>query len=153
MDNEWISKLRQRWGLRDTRQVIFVLAVFSLTGSATVYMRRWIMVLTGLDQWEPSFLTVTLSLVLCFILYQVLLLAFSIPFGLFEFFWNFEKRTVGRLSKLIPRKSPSWRLSVSSNGLFFNVFYILNRIFSLGCGHFKIMGNHPYDVDNAFKSL
>ena len=107
MDSGWIAKLKQRWDLRDTRQVILVLVVFSLTGSATVYLRRWIMVLTGLDKWEPSFVTLVLSLVLCFMLYQVLLLVFSIPFGLFDFFWNFEKRTVGRLSKLIPRKTPS----------------------------------------------
>jgi len=96
----FIQKLKSRWGLESNLQVALVLLVFSITGYSSVMIRGPI-----LNYFEISNTTMEpvlywiLRIGLIFPIYQVMLLVIGTIFGQFSFFWNFQKKTIGRFSR------------------------------------------------------
>ncbi len=93
---DWIDKLKQRWAINNTWQVLVVLFVFACTGFTVMFLKNpvlgWI---------DPSFKESIAFTVLYYILilpvYNLILLFYGLIFGQFKFFWEFEKRFVKRM--------------------------------------------------------
>lgn len=99
-----MERLKERWGISSTWQVLVIIVVFGITGSSSVFVGKPILELVGLDRMNFSsefiwggLLYYTLRLLIIFPIYQVLLVAFGWLFGQFAFFWNFEKAMLGRM--------------------------------------------------------
>ncbi len=92
-----IGKLKQRWNIQSNFQVFIILVVFAITGSTTVYLKKLIFDLIGINQ-ETHLLAKTLIyIVVILVVYNVLLLIIGFLFGQFRFFWEFEKKFFSRL--------------------------------------------------------
>ena len=85
----WFDKLKKKWKVSGT-QLILILCVFAITGTTTAYITRMITTWMNLQSNEPMYWV--MKLVILIFGYQVLILLFSIPFGQFPFFWNYEKK-------------------------------------------------------------
>jgi len=99
-----MKKLKERWGISSTWQILIILLVFSITGSSSVYVGKPVLEWVGLARanFSPDFLWggfiyYFLRLLLIFPIYQVLLVTFGWIFGQFNFFWNFEKTMLSRI--------------------------------------------------------
>lgn len=98
-----MKSLKKRWGIHSNLQLIVILIVFSITGSAAVYVAKPFLNWIGLeresfpDKWWSGWIYWTLRILLVFPFYQILLVFFGWLFGQFKFFWNFEKKMLSRL--------------------------------------------------------
>lgn len=93
----WIGKLKHRWKIRSSWQVILILMVFTCTGFSVLFLKRPLLSwLSGSD--EQTTLGTILYYVFILPLYNFLLLCFGFMFGQFDFFWKFEKRFFQRIS-------------------------------------------------------
>jgi hypothetical protein len=93
-----MKKLKEKWGITSTSQLIIILIVFSVTGSIAVWIARPLLDLVGLDKATLSpwiFWPIRVSII--FPIYQVLIVIIGALFGQFRFFWNFEKKMLVRL--------------------------------------------------------
>jgi hypothetical protein len=97
------EKLKKRWGIESNFSLIIIFIVFSITGSAAVWLAKPTLVAVGLqadtfpDAWYGILAYRVLRILLIFPLYQVLLVVFGTLFGQFQFFWNFEKKMLKRI--------------------------------------------------------
>ncbi len=93
-----MNKLKKRWGITSNFQIIVILIVFSLTGSASIYVSRPIIKYLGISKENLHIVLYwILYVVLSFISYQILLLLFGWLFGQFKFFWGMEKKILKRI--------------------------------------------------------
>jgi len=97
------EKLKKRWNIESNFQLILILIVFSITGSASAWVSKPFVELLGLsdESMHPVLFTV-LRLILIFPIYNVLLIIIGTIFGQFKFFWAFEKKM---FSRFIPQKN------------------------------------------------
>lgn len=104
MGKNWIDKLKQRWEIHSTWQVVLILVVFACTGFSVLYVEEILVELlqlpTDMSWWGRLLIFIFLTLPL----YNVLLLVWGFIFGQFRFFLNFEKRFFGRIGSLFRRK-------------------------------------------------
>ena len=98
----WSEKLKKRWGLKSSWQVLAILIVFASTGMTSLYVKEGLYFIAGIDQETPKWVRIIYRIFATFIAYQFLLLAFGWIFGQFHFFWGFEKRMLSRFS---PKKN------------------------------------------------
>lgn len=99
----WVEKLKERWGLKTLKQVIIVLVVFACTGFTVLFIKTPIVDFIRGDQEKQWWMTV-LYFLLILPIYNILLLGYGFVFGQFEFFWNYEKKTFQRMSRLWKRE-------------------------------------------------
>lgn len=93
-----MNKLKQRWGIESNFQIILILIVFAITGSTSAKLAGPVCDFLGLHQeTAPWYWYWLVRIVLIFPIYQVLLVFFGWIFGQFKFFWNFEKKMLGRI--------------------------------------------------------
>lgn len=96
------ERLKKRWNIQSNFQLILILIVFSITGSASAWISKPFAELLGLRREDmPIWLFTLLRLILIFPIYNVVLLLIGTLFGQFRFFWSFEKKM---FSRMIPRK-------------------------------------------------
>ncbi len=95
-----IDKLKQRWGVSTAGQVILILIVFACTGFSVLFIKQPIFALAGITPDTSPWVRIPFYVLTIFPAYQLLLLAYGFLFGQFRFFWNFEKRMVGRIKGL-----------------------------------------------------
>ena len=91
------EKLKKRWNIRSSFQVIIILVVFAVTGSTTVYVKKAIFDLIGINTETYILLKVPAYIIILVTVYNILLLFIGSIFGQFRFFWEFEKKFFGRL--------------------------------------------------------
>lgn len=103
--SHWADRLKTRWGITSTFQVILILVVFACTGFSVLYVEDIIFVLLGIGEEKSWWLAILLFILITLPLYNLLLLIFGIIFGQFKFFWNFEKRFFGRMISIFRKKS------------------------------------------------
>ncbi len=97
------EKLKKRWQIESNFQLIMILIVFSITGSASAWVSKPFVEFFGLsDQMMPKWIFTILRLILIFPIYNVLLIIIGTIFGQFKFFWAFEKKM---FSRFIPQKN------------------------------------------------
>ena len=96
----WTEKLKSKWGLKSTFQVLIVLVVFALTGTTVLFLKEPLFSAMGLtDKWSST-TQMMVYLITVVPLYQLLLLIYAALLGQFSFFWEYEKRTFRRISGL-----------------------------------------------------
>lgn len=101
----WTEKLKIRWGITSTFQVIVILIVFACTGFSVLYTEEVIFRLLGIPEENSWWIALLLFIVITLPLYNLLLLIYGFIFGQFRFFWNFEKRFFGRMINIFRKKS------------------------------------------------
>lgn len=97
----FIPKLKKRWGIDSTFQVILILIVFSCTGFTSIYARRIVFSLLGVPPEWPVWAQGLVWIFTVFPLYNVFLYLYGVLFGQREFFTMFLKKMFGRM---IPRR-------------------------------------------------
>ena len=98
-DQGFINKLKRRWGITSTIQVIVILIVFACTGFSVLYAEELIFRLFGIPEDQGWGVRILLFIFITLPLYNLLLLIYGFIFGQFKFFWNFEKKMFGRIFK------------------------------------------------------
>ncbi|MBL7842983.1 MAG: prolipoprotein diacylglyceryl transferase [Cyclobacteriaceae bacterium] len=93
---QWIEKLKSRWNLKSTGQVVLVLIVFACTGTTVLLIKRPLFAYWFPDGEKPVWATIT-YFILILPVYNVFLLFYGFVFGQFRFFWDFEKRFFSRI--------------------------------------------------------
>jgi len=92
----WIERLKKRWNLGSATQVVVVLIVFACTGFTVLFIKKPILQFLAGEKGN-SLLASIIYYILILPLYNVILLAYGFLFGQFNFFWEFEKRFIGRI--------------------------------------------------------
>lgn len=98
-----MQKLKERWGIQSTLQLLVIFTVFAITGSSAVYVAKPFLKWVGLqpdnfgDSWWGPWVYWSLRILIIFPIYQVLLVLFGWIFGQFKFFWNMEKKMLRRM--------------------------------------------------------
>jgi hypothetical protein len=91
-----MERLKQRWKLGSISQVIVVLLVFACTGFTVLFIKKPILRFLAGENGDTAFASV-LYYIFILPLYNVILLGYGFLLGQFTFFWEFEKRSVGRI--------------------------------------------------------
>ena len=78
-------------------QFVLVMIVFAITGSLSLVVTVSLFEVLNLnvDSFSPLVFW-PLRIIFIFFVYQVLLLIIAIPFGQFQYFWQFEKKILSR---------------------------------------------------------
>lgn len=93
-----IEKLKQRWNLKTTWDVVAVLIVFSINGSFAVWVTKPVTAFFGVSPETMNFyLYKLLKFILIFPIYQITLPVVGWFFGKFKWFWEFEKKFLNRM--------------------------------------------------------
>ncbi len=93
-----MKKLKERWGITSNFQLVIIFIVFSVTGSASIYISRPAIKALGITKENLHWaLYWPLFIITAFICYQIMLVVIGTLFGQRKFFWNFEKKTLRRL--------------------------------------------------------
>ena len=93
-----MKKLKERWGIESTFQIIIILVVFSITGSISAWLSKPVTAWLGISKETMSlWIYWPTRIMILFPIYQVLLVFFGYIFGQFTFFWTFEKKMIKRL--------------------------------------------------------
>ena len=92
-----IKKLKSRWGIESNWQFWVIMLVFSITGMATLWVRRLIFPLLGITEETSFWIVLPIWLLVIFPIYQLLFLLTGTLFGQFRFVWEFEKRMFSRI--------------------------------------------------------
>lgn len=87
----WINRLKTKWGITSTGQVIAILVTFSLAGISITQIRPLVWALFGFTPETSMWIKVPTYLVMIFPTYQIMLLVFGTLLGQFRFFWAKEK--------------------------------------------------------------
>jgi hypothetical protein len=95
-NTSWMERLKQRWNLGSISQVIVVLIVFACTGFTVLFIKKPILRFLAGENGDTAFASV-LYYIFILPLYNVILLGYGFLLGQFTFFWEFEKRSVGRI--------------------------------------------------------
>jgi hypothetical protein len=98
------EKLQKHWKVGAT-QLFLILCVFAITGTTTAYISRMITTWIGLTSDSPLWQRALLRGSVLLFGYQIIILLVSIPFGQFQFFWNYEKKILKRFGLMKNSKS------------------------------------------------
>lgn len=104
VQKSFLDKLKTKWQLDSMLQVIAVLAVFTLTGSTVVYIRKFLFAFLEFNEATPFWLKTVTYLLFVFPAYQVMLLVYGFALGQFSFFWEKEKKMLSRMGSLFRKK-------------------------------------------------
>lgn len=98
VSKSFLDKLKAKWQLDSLVQVLAVLAVFTLTGSTVVYLRKFLFASLGFNEATPFWLKTITYLLFVFPAYQLMLLGYGFLLGQFRFFWEKEKKMLKRIA-------------------------------------------------------
>ncbi|MEA3479729.1 MAG: DUF6787 family protein [Bacteroidota bacterium] len=102
--HSWIERLKHRWGIYSTGQVILILIVFACTGFSTLYIEELLARLFDIPDDRTWWTRVLIFLFITLPLYNIILLIYGFIAGQFKFFWNFEKRFFSSIIRIFKRK-------------------------------------------------
>jgi len=91
------QKLKDKWGIESNFQFWLIFCIFGITGISTLFVKKPILAFMDITHETEWYYRLLVSLLLITPIYQVLLLIWGFIFGQFKFFWEFEKKTFGRL--------------------------------------------------------
>ena len=91
-----LDRFKKKWNINSNFQLIMILIVFSVAGSSTLYVRKFVFNWLGVTADTSLWIKVPLYVIIIFPAYQVLLLLFGTLLGQFKFAWEFEKKVFSR---------------------------------------------------------
>ena len=93
-----MDKLKKRWGITSNFQIILILIVFAINGSFAAWVANPITNSLGLSlETTNPWMFWPIRILLIFPIYQITLPLVGFLFGQFKFFWNFERKFLGRI--------------------------------------------------------
>ncbi|MEX0724525.1 MAG: DUF6787 family protein [Gracilimonas sp.] len=96
------NKLKTRWEIDSNWQIVVIIIVFAFTGFTSLFARKLIFLLIGVESADPFWYKSVIWLLTIFPVYNILLLSYAALFGQFSFFWKFFKKM---MTRFIPGKS------------------------------------------------
>ncbi|MDZ4716631.1 MAG: DUF6787 family protein [Cytophagales bacterium] len=90
------DKLKARWNVKSTGQVVIILVVFAFTGTTVALIAKPLLRTLFSPNEVPLWATIAYYIFIL-PLYNLLLLFYGFLFGQFGFFWDFEKRFFARI--------------------------------------------------------
>ena len=95
----WVEKLQNRWGMKHRYQVFLILVVFACTGFTVMFLKP-VVVGFFVAPGESNLWFSVIYYVLILPVYNVILLVYGALFGMFSFFWEFDKRMMKRIFRV-----------------------------------------------------
>ena len=103
------EKLRQRWKV-NALQLVLILCTFAIGGSLTGYAAKKLMNLLSI---EADWLWAIIYIILVTVIWPIMVLIISIPFGQFRFFSNYTRK-LGQKLGVIKTEAGSQKSEVGS---------------------------------------
>lgn len=91
------KKLKEKWELKSTKQLVLVLITFALTGTTIAVVKKPLLKHLFEDQIPLAFSIAYWILILP--IYNIVLLIYGSLLGQFDFFWQREKKMFNRIFK------------------------------------------------------
>ncbi|MFW5830647.1 MAG: DUF6787 family protein [Prolixibacteraceae bacterium] len=88
------KRFKKKWNITSNLQLIIILVVFSITGSAALIVKKYVFELIGISPETPLLLKIPLYIIVILPSYQILLLVIGALFGQFRFFYEFQKKSL-----------------------------------------------------------
>ncbi len=92
-----LNKIKNKWNVKNNFQLFLILLIFSITGSASLVVRKFVFDLIGITSDTSLWIKTPLYILIIFPAYQILFLIIGTLFGQFRFAWEFEKKVFSRL--------------------------------------------------------
>lgn len=92
-----LKRLKEKWNIKSNVQLVLILVIFSVTGSATLFVRKAVFEWIGINGDTSLWIKVPLYVLIIFPAYQILFLIIGTLLGQFRFAWEFEKKVFSRL--------------------------------------------------------
>lgn len=92
-----LQKFKEKWKIKSNLELVIILIVFSITGSAALVVRKIFFQLLGIQPETTLFLKVPLYILILFPSYHILLLVIGTLVGQYRFFYAFQKRSLSFL--------------------------------------------------------
>jgi len=92
-----LQRFKNKWNIKSNFQLILILIVFSLTGSAALLVRKFAFEVIGIQPETSLLIKVPLYILILFPAYHVLLLMIGTLIGQFKFFYAFQKKSLSFL--------------------------------------------------------
>jgi len=121
------SSLKAKWKV-NTAQFIWIICTFAVTGSLTAWISRQLPGWIGFTDATPFALKLLLRICVLLFGYQVIILAVSVLFGQFPFFWNYEKKILNSIfkTKFPVVSSTKKKIAIFASGTGSNAQQIIN---------------------------
>lgn len=93
-----MKKLKERWNVTSNWQLTLIFIVFAITGSTAAYLSKPLTDFLSITKDNLSlWIYWPIRLIIIFPAYQVLLVLIGALFGQLNFFWEFEKKMLGKM--------------------------------------------------------
>ncbi len=92
-----LQRFKVKWNIKSNYQLLVILVIFSVTGSASLMVRKIVFEWIGITADTSLWIKVPLYLLVIVPAYQVLFLVIGTLLGQFRFAWEFEKRFFSRI--------------------------------------------------------
>ena len=99
------EKLKNKWGITNNFQFWLIFFIFAITGSSTLFVKRPVFALLGIDSATSLWIVIPVYLITITPAYFVILMFYGTIFGQFKFFWEFEKKMFRRFRR--KKKNPT----------------------------------------------
>lgn len=96
-ESKIIARLKEKWGINSNWQILIICIVFSITGSASIWVGSPILAYFDITKEMSPWVYYPLKIIIIFPVYQILLIIFGTLLGQFKFFWAMEKKMFGRI--------------------------------------------------------
>lgn len=94
-----MQRFKYKWNINSNWQLIIILIVFSITGSAAMIVRKLVFSLIGIVPETSLWIKVPLYILILFPAYQILLIIIGSLLGQFQFFYAFQKKSFRFLNR------------------------------------------------------
>lgn len=93
----FVERLKTRWGIVHNWEIAVILFVFSVTGSLSVKIGKPILTFLNITpETQSPWIYWPVRIFISFIAYQIMLVTIGTLCGQHRFFWNMEKKMLGR---------------------------------------------------------
>ncbi len=97
-----LQRLKKHWEVGN-KELFLIICTFAITGTFTAWLSKKVAEWLFLEKFGPAWWLSKL-LVLVFG-YQIIILIVGFTFGMFPFFWKYEKKILGRFGLLRKKKA------------------------------------------------
>lgn len=94
-----MQKFKSKWNIESDWQLLIILLVFSVTGTAAMVVRKLVFGWIGITPETTLWIKIPLYILILFPAYQVLLIVIGSLFGQFRFFYAFQKKSLRFLNR------------------------------------------------------
>lgn len=94
-----MNKFKAKWNINSDWQLLIILIVFSITGSAAMVVRKFVFGWIGITPDTSLWIKVPLYILILFPAYQILLIVIGSLLGQFNFFYSFQKKSFRFLNR------------------------------------------------------